>query len=354
MIDFRYHLVSIIAVFLALAVGLTVGATALSGLAEKALQAELRKVNQHDSALTKDNRGLTNQVAANQAFGQANSQRVLGGILAGQKVVLVVAPGEDPTVTTNVTSALGQAGATVTGEVDLSSSFLDTSGRIESFLSLLAQRLHTTANVTLPTNPSSSAVAGQQAAAAVLSAAILTKDSTQGTGFSPSTALPASAIASILAGFNQGGFLSVTGPNGSTSLAPATLAVLIVPGGPPVAGSTSLGAAQVLPVVAQELTAAGHGTVMAGPISAIASNSAISAENSAGQVSTVDNADTVIGAITVAQALNLVLNGKAPAQYGQETGAAPSPAPTPSPTPTTTQPSSTAKPTASASAKGHK
>ncbi len=288
MIDFRYHLVSIIAVFLALAVGLTVGATALSGLAEKALQAELRKVNQHDSALTKDNRGLADQVGAAQSFGQANSQRVLGGILAGQKVVLVVAPGADPTVTANVTSALGQAGATVTGQVNLSQSFLDTSGRYESTLSDLAQRLQTTANVTLPANPTSSAVAGQQAAAAVLSAAILTKDSAPSSGLSTSTGLPASAIASIFAGFNQLGFLSVTGPNGSTSLAPATLAVLIVPADLPVAGSTSLAAAQVLPVVAQELKAAGRGTVMAGPTSAIASNSAISAENSAGQVSTVD------------------------------------------------------------------
>ena len=354
MIDFRYHLVSIIAVFLALAVGLTVGATALSGLAEKALQAELRKVNQHDSALTKDNKALTDQGNAAQAFGQANSGRVLGGIggiLAGQKVVLVVAPNPDPTVTSNVTSALGQAGATVTGQVNLSQSFLDTSARDESILSDLAQRLHTTANVTLPANPASSPVAGQQEAAAVLSAAILTKDSAQGTGLSPSTGLPASAVASIFAGFNQAGFLSVTGPNGSTSLAPATLAVLIVPSGPPVAGS--LGAAQVLPVVAQELKAAGHGTVMAGPVSAIASNSAISAENSAGQVSTVDWADTEIGAIMVAQALNLAMNGKGPAQYGVESVTAPSPAPTPSPTPTTSQ-SSTPKPTVSASARGHK
>ena len=31
MIDFRYHLVSIVAVFLALAIGIVVGATALKG-----------------------------------------------------------------------------------------------------------------------------------------------------------------------------------------------------------------------------------------------------------------------------------------------------------------------------------
>ena len=350
MIDFRYHLVSIIAVFLALAVGLAVGATALSGLAERTLQAELRGVNKHDSALTKDNRALTDQVNGAQAFAQANSARVLGEILAGQKVVLVVAPGADPTVTSNVTSTLDQAGATVTGQVNLSQGFLDTGGRNESVLSQLAQRLHTTANVTLPANPASSGIAGQQAAAAVLAAAILTKN----TGVGPTNVLSANALSSIFSGFNQDGFLSLSGPNGSTSLAPATLAVLIVPAGLPVAGSTSLAAAQVLPAVAQELKAASHGTVMAGPISAIASNSAISAENSAGQVSTVDNADTEIGAIMVAQALNFMLTGKAPAPYGNGPVTAPSPAPTPIPTPTATTSSATARPTASASTRGHK
>jgi hypothetical protein len=346
-IDFRYHLVSIIAVFLALAVGLVVGATALSGPAEtllKRVQTELARTN---ATLTKEKQALNQQVNADQAFGQANAQPVLRGILTGQKVVLVVAPGADATVTSNVTSALGQAGATVTGQVDLSQSFLDTNGRTESILSQLAQRLHTTANVTLPANPASSAVAGQQAAAAVLSAAILTKASHGASNLS------ANAITSIFNGFNQGGFLRVSAPNGSTTMTPATLAVLIVPSGQPVASSASLAAAQVLPVVAQELKTASDGTVMAGPISAIAPNSAIGTENAAGQVSTVDYADTEIGAIMVAQALNLLLDGNAPAKYGLQSGTAPSPAPTPLPSATSASPSPTPKPTASTSKRGH-
>jgi Copper transport outer membrane protein, MctB len=348
-IDFRYHLVSIIAVFLALAVGLVVGATALSGPAEtllKRVQTELARTN---ATLIKEKQALNQQVNADQAFGQANAQPVLRGVLAGQKVVLVVAPGADATVASNVTSALGQAGATVTGQVDLSQNFLDTNGRTESVLSELAQRLHTTANVTLPANPASSAVAGQQAAATVLSAAILTKRNGAGAG----KVLSAAAVTSIFSGFNQGGFLHVSGPNGGTSMTPATLAVLIVPAGQPVASSASLAAAQVLPVVAQELKTAGDGTVMAGPISAIAPNSAISTENAALQVSTVDYADTEIGAIMVAQALNLLLNGNAPARYGLQSATAPSPAPTPLPSATSATPSPTPKPTVSGSKRGH-
>ena len=38
MIDFRYHLVSIVAIFLALAIGIVIGTTALNGPVTEALQ----------------------------------------------------------------------------------------------------------------------------------------------------------------------------------------------------------------------------------------------------------------------------------------------------------------------------
>jgi hypothetical protein len=341
-IDFRYHLVSIIAVFLALAVGLLVGATALSGPVENLLHHELNVVGGKNSALTKDKQALTQQVNADQAFAQAGSQRLLGGILAGEKVVVVVSPGAGSAVTTSVTTALHQAGATVTGVINLKQGFLDTTGQTESTLTQLAQRLAPAAGVTPPATPVNSAVAGQQAAAAVLSAAILSK----GAGLS------AAATQSVLSGFGQGGFLSVSGPNGSTSVAQAALAVLIVPAGQPLPGSTSAAAGQVMPVVAQELKAAGAGTVMAGPVSAIGDGSAISAEDTTLQVSTVDNADTQSGAIMVAQALNFLLHGKAPAQFGITPATAPSPAPTPSPTSAASKSAAHPKPSSTASTGG--
>ena len=55
MIDFRYHLVSIIAVFLALAVGLVVGATALAPKTEAALsrlQTELSRTTRTSARRT--------------------------------------------------------------------------------------------------------------------------------------------------------------------------------------------------------------------------------------------------------------------------------------------------------------
>ena len=328
MIDFRYHLVSIIAVFLALAVGLVVGATALAPKTEAALsrlQTELSRTNKN---VSKENSALKNQVSADQIFGSAAAPRLLPGLLTGEDVVLVLAPGAAGAVTTGVTAALHQAGAAVTGEINLSSNFLDTGGQNEDTLVQLAQNLAGTAGVTLPTR-SDSPVGGQQDAAQVLAAALLSRSA---------TGLTAGNRQQILSAFSHAGFLSIG--SGASTVPPASLAVLVTPGTTaPQTGN------QVMVATALALRKAGNGTVMAGAVASIGSGSTISAEDSAGQVSTVDNADTEIGQIMTTQALRLLLDGGPPKQFGITPQAAPSPAPTPSVTPT---------PGASNRAGGHK
>jgi Copper transport outer membrane protein, MctB len=317
-IDFRYHLVSIIAVFLALAVGLVVGSTALSGKAEVALTVAQNRALAQNDALRKTNQMLANQVSADQVFAQAGSQRAIGDLLAQQKVVLVVAPGANGNVVTGVAAALRQAGATVTGQVNLQQSFLTTTAATESVLTNLADSLAARAGLPAPAQ-SQGGVAGQLAAAQVLAASLLA--TTTGTG------LTEKASAAILTGLQDSGFVSVSGTPKT-----ATLAVLVTPGGPaPQTGSEVLGA------VAAQLKAASSGTVMAGAVESIGANSVISNENNAAsKVSTVDNADTESGQIMVVQALSFLLDGNAPTPYGIGPQAAPSPAPTPSATPTGT------------------
>lgn len=318
MIDFRYHLVSIIAVFLALAVGLVVGSTALSGKAVEILTAQQHRAVAENSTLIKDKTALINQVSADQAFAQAASQRLVGGLLAQEKVVLVVAPGANNAVTDGVTAILRQAGATVTGQVDLQQSFLTTSAVNETSLTQLAQSMAAKAGLPAP-QQSQSQVAGQQAAAQLLAASLL--DSAAG------STLSARASADILTGLQQNGFISPGAPTG-----PANLAVLVAPGGPaPQAGS------EVLIAVAAQLKHASSGTVMAGAAESVGSGSVIGNETaSPDPVSTVDNADTETGQIMVVQALRYLLDGKAPTAYGIDSGNAPSPAPTPSGSPTGT------------------
>ena len=315
MIDFRYHLVSIVAIFLALAVGLVVGATTLTGPTETALSKA-----EHD--LSQANATLNQQLKADQAFAQASSARLLPGLLTGRKVVLIVPPGTDAGMVTGVATALQQAGATVTGKVTLQPSFFDFSGPTETSLTQLADPLASQTAVTLP-QITNSAISGQQVAATVLAAAILTK-STTGVG------LPLAASHTILSQFT--GYLQVSPTTGST-LAEASLAVLFTPAGNQGSGAQATAMSQALDAVATALHSYSLGTVMAGSADAIP-NSAITSMG--GSASTVDYADTAFGQIEVAQALAELIQGKAPAAFGVEPDAAPSPAPTPSATPTPT------------------
>jgi hypothetical protein len=331
-IDFRYHLVSIIAIFLALAVGLVVGATALPGKTEAALNHAEQKVSQDNAALRTQNGALNQEIKADQAFAQTIASRVLPGLLTGRKVVLIVPPNTDAGMVSGVTTALEQAGATVTGQVTLQSSFFDFSGPTEDSLSGLATALAPQAGVTLAQN-SNSTVSGQEAAATVLGPAILTKSPT-GVG------LPAATSHTILSQFN--GYLQVSPTTGST-LAEASLAVVFTPAGSPGSSAQATDMSQALDTLATGLHAYSLGTVMAGSESANP-NSAIMNMNGSGSVSTVDYADTATGQIEVAEALAELIQGKAPTGYGVEPGTAPSPAPTPSPTPTpTSTPSSKGK-----------
>jgi len=316
-IDFRYHLVSIIAVFLALAIGLAVGSTALSGKAIGFLTSQEHRAVASNIALEKRNQALSNQVAADQAFAQAASQRLAGDLLAQEKVVVVVAPGADNAVTDGVTTILRQAGAIVTGQVNLQQSFLTTNGANETTLTQLADNLAAKTGLTVPTQ-SQSPVAGQQAVAELLAASLL--DSPTGVT-TTGTTLSSKSSADILTGLEQNGFVTVDG-----TPAPASIAVLVVPGGPPPQTGN-----QVLVGLATQLKLASSATVMAGASESVGSGSVVSDENnSANPVSTVDNADTESGQIMVAQALRYLLQGKTPAAFGIDSGTAPSPAPTPS------------------------
>ncbi len=315
MIDFRYHLVSIIAIFLALAVGLLVGSTYLSGYQEEALAKLEHTVNQENNTLRARNSLLKQQVAADQTFAQASEGRLLPDLLQGQKVVLVVAPNADPGTQAGIVSALQAAGATVTGRVTLQSSFFDSSGQTEGSLTQLAQQYAPQAGVKLPAGGS-----GQQLAGGVLAAGIVSKD-----GFG----LASAESKAILSAFASGGFLTTN----LTSPA-ATLAVLVTPDTGPATTAQAKNMNQALVVLAAQLHAASLGTVMAGSLAAISPDSAISLEGGSGPASTVDYADTEAGQIQVAQALRLLLNGKSPQAYGMGPDAAPSPAPTPVPTST--------------------
>ena len=324
MIDFRYHLVSIVAVFLALGLGILLGATALQPSALKVLVSTSQQERKQIDSVIATNGQQRSQIASNDDWAQAAAPLLLRQLLAGEQVVLVEAPGAPGQVVSGITQMLAEAGATVSGQVELSSKFFDASPPTQEQLGQLAQQF-----ALGQTLASGSAISQ---ASQVLAGAILTRD---GPG-QPVAGQRDSASAALLSGFAAGGFLTISGhPN-----ARATLAVVVSPGNP--APNT---VSQGLVTFAQALTLAGQGTVVAGTAQGSGPGSAIDllrAASQAGHLSSVDNADHVVGQITVAQALADLLRGVS-GNYGalSSAGAAgPSPAPTPSATPTASLPAS--------------
>jgi hypothetical protein len=324
-IDFRYHLVSIVAVFLALAIGIVVGATALKPSTLKYLDKTSQQERQEINSLLANKGDLQQQLTNVNAFAQANSGLLLGHLLDGQRAVIVTAPGADGQVTNGVTAALRQAGAQVTGQVSVQQAFFVAGQSTQTNLVALAQQL-VPPSISLigqgtqtGINPQ---IAGQQEAAQVIAAALMTKD---GPG------LDAARSRQILSGFAQHGFLGVSGP----TLAPATLAVVVIPASPP-AGGDSDPANLALLSLADQLNSSGQAAVLAGSPPGSGPGSAIDALSGGSngiQLSSVDNANSEVGQMMVAQALNLLLTGHKPASYGAVPAAVPTPAPTSLPSP---------------------
>jgi Copper transport outer membrane protein, MctB len=323
-IDFRYHLVSIVAVFLALAIGIVVGASALQPevlrVFNRASSNEQRQINADRTNI----RNLENELGTNQAFAQSAAPLLLDNLLAGQHVVLVTAPGADATTVSGVTAALKLAGATITTQVALQPAFFDTSAATRGSLETLAQQVAPPGLVLEPgANPQ---IAGQQEAAQVLAAALVTKNGSD---------LPSDQTSLVLNGFAQQGFLQLNPASGAAP-AQATLAVVIIPGSP--AATDADPANLALISVAEQLSLSSHGVVLAGSLAGSGPGSVIDElinGNTQAQLSSVNNADREVGQIIVAQALSSLLAGQKPQAYG--VGAAvPTPAPTPSPTPSPT------------------
>jgi Copper transport outer membrane protein, MctB len=318
-IDFRYHLVSIVAVFLALAIGIVVGSTALKPAVLSGLQQTAAQERKQIDSLIAQNAGLKQQRDSAQQFAASGEHLLLHGLLDGQRVVLVQAPGAPGGVTTGVSAALTQAGAVVTGQLQIQQQFFSTG--TQATLDTLNHQL-TPAGLTLNT------VTAQAQAAELIASAIMTN--------TPPSQIPVdtSVDATILNGYAAGGFLSIS--SGKLT-ARATLAVVIIPASPPSTSDTNT-EAQNLVTLAQQLSLAGSASVLAGQLTGSGPGSAIDVlrtSSRAGHVSSVDDADYTTGQIVVAQTLYQQLSGGRPGNYGSLPGASavgPSPAPTPSPT----------------------
>ena len=326
MIDFRYHLVSIVAVFLALAFGIVLGSTELQGPVYNMLNGETASMKSQLNTATNERQAAEQELAADNAWIQANETAVLHDMLTGQRIVIVTEPGAQTTVVDGVTEAAKLAGATVTDVVNLQSKFFDTTNTTADTLSQMNATLAQNDQIQLD----ASAGSPQQGAAQVLASEILTTPGAVQSG--------ATGAQSVLASYAGANFLTAS----NTSAAQATLAVIVTPQTIPADESVDP-LAQDLGPFAQELAkvkttptvvvGSAAGSVAGSPIAVLRGTDA------ANQVSTVDDADTTRGQVTAMQALRIELNGGSPGSYGIDSGST-YPSVTPSASASATAPAS--------------
>ncbi len=125
MIDFRYHLVSLVSVFLALAVGIVLGAGPLKENLGNTLKDRVDSLAKERNAALDEKRTAESGIDRREQFVQAVTPSMVAEQLGGTYVVLVTLPGSDAKSLDAMTSALKGAGATVTGHVTVSDEWTD-------------------------------------------------------------------------------------------------------------------------------------------------------------------------------------------------------------------------------------
>ncbi|WP_029089825.1 copper transporter [Brevibacterium album] len=125
MIDFRYHLVSLISVFLALAVGIVLGAGPLQEPIGTSLQGQVDALRTDRDNLRAELDHARNDAAQLSAFIDASAGELTEDALSGTSVALVRLAGADAPAGDAVAESIGTAGGTVASDVALSDTAFD-------------------------------------------------------------------------------------------------------------------------------------------------------------------------------------------------------------------------------------
>ncbi|MDY5589612.1 MAG: copper transporter, partial [Arcanobacterium sp.] len=141
MVDFRYHLVSLISVFIALSVGVILGAGPLQNAIGEALTSEAATLRDSNAELKQQaERAHVRAQKQDQAFNTL-APALLKNTLAGQNVAIVRTPGVTDAVYAAVTAKLQLSGAQLGTVLGLTNLWVDA--QQNSYRSAFAQQIST-------------------------------------------------------------------------------------------------------------------------------------------------------------------------------------------------------------------
>jgi hypothetical protein len=299
-INFRYHVVSITAVFLALAIGLVLGTAALNGPAADHLKNQVSSLNNRNSQLRERAGQLQNQVDSQADFVQEAAPMLLAGRLTGRTVLVVSTDTTDLKYREAVVQMLQKSGATLTGKIQLKEPF--TNPARDAALQDLGTRLVPAGITSMPNNG-----VGVETASALLAVTLVS---------GVSETVPASSRTAILAGFTSLGVVKVEG----NITKPAEAVVVIA--GPAATDQDADQRNRALLTVLQQFDRVAKYMVLAAPQAAGSGNPVASIrrdDSLAKHISTVDNVSSPEGQVVTSLALAEQFRGKT-GHYGSGDG----------------------------------
>lgn len=278
MISFRYHLVSLIGVFLALALGIVVGTTALNGPITTDLRKQVNTLKADRNTLAQQVKTLQGQIGDAEQFASIYGAQLVAGALNGQSVLLVALPGAGASVQDSIARQIATAGGRVSGRVQLTPDYVDQR-RGSDITSLATGAVHPIA-WTAPETSDAGQLGGS------LLAFVLTGKGQQ------------TDLSQVLGGFSELHMVSLSG-----AITPSRTVVVVGTGALP---NGDYGAQAELAFVSWLQQDGAHVLVAGDAASATHAGIVAGVRGPSGPkatVSTVDNADTAMGQVTSVLAL---------------------------------------------------
>jgi Copper transport outer membrane protein, MctB len=299
-INFRYHVVSLTAVFLALAIGLVVGTAALNGPLETALQNNVSSLSKQSQTYRDQITQLEAEAGRQEQFADQAGPIMLAGKLTGRHV-LVVSLAQAGASVAKVVEKLKLAGAQVTGQLEIEDKLLDPTNKAD-LLDVANNAAQQPGITGTPLNSN-----GVETSSFLLATVLLAHK----------PALSADVPKIVVTAYKESNFIVPTG-----DLSTPAEAVVLVSGGPYTDSNGEAKNANVVTIVDQfsriaPTVVAANGAGGAGNvIAAVRSDPKLSKT-----AATVDNVNTPDGQVAVPLALGELLTTNKPGHYGVAGGA---------------------------------
>jgi hypothetical protein len=305
-ISLRTHAISLAAVFLALAIGVALGSGLLSNTVLSGLRDDKQELQTQINGLTDQKNALNEKLSAAGEFDGQMSPRILRDAMGGKSVVVFRTPDASDDDVDSLTRMVEQAGGAVTGTLSLTEEFVDANSA-EKLLSVVNSPI-VPAGAQLSTK---SVDQGSQAGDLLGIALLINRD--------PKVpAVDDQQRDTVLTALRDTGFITV----GSNRVGAADTALIVTGGG---LGDDAGNKGATVARFAAGLAPHGSGTVIAGRDGTASGTAAVAVTRSdaalTSAVSTMDDVDTPSGRITTVLALQDLISGGRPGQYGVGRGA---------------------------------